>query len=125
MLTFLNVDEAADYKDGKQCSTCGSDFLEYKKDGKLGCPDCYNNLAEFMVPVLSGFHGEKRHIGKSPVHKDDTGFTGEVLKNNRTVIDTTADLQSQLNSAILEERYEEAAVLRDRIREINLSLKKN
>ena len=29
MLTFLNVDEVTDYKDGKHCSTCGSDFLDY------------------------------------------------------------------------------------------------
>ncbi len=125
MLTFLNVDEVTDYKDGRHCSTCGSDFLEYKRDGKLGCPECYNNLSEFLEPVLAGFHGEKRHIGKFPVYNDTSGITTKVIKQNRVEPDNTSDLQLQLDSAISDERYEEAALLRDKIREINLSLKQN
>jgi len=126
MLTFLNVDEVADYKDGRHCQTCGSDFLEYKRDGKLGCPECYNNLAEFLVPVLAGFHGEKRHIGKFPVYNPESDFAGEIFKSEKDETGITSDaaqLKSQLESAVDEERYEEAAVLRDKIREINLSLK--
>jgi protein arginine kinase activator len=125
MLTFLNVDEAADYSDCRRCSTCGSDFIEYKREGKLGCPECYNNLAEFLEPALAGFHGDKRHIGKFPVYNEDTGFAGKVMKREKSVIESIIDMQAQLDQAVNEERYEEAAVLRDKIREINLSLMKN
>jgi len=123
MLTFLNVEEVTDIKGGKHCLTCGSDFLEYKRNGKLGCPECYIGLAEFLEPVLSGFHGEKRHIGKSPSENVESGYSvvGFVDKKNNS--DNTADLQALLDSAVTDERYEEAAVLRDKIREINLSLK--
>jgi hypothetical protein len=41
MLTFMNVDEVNDFQGKKRCSTCGCDFIEYKTNGKLGCPDCY------------------------------------------------------------------------------------
>ena len=123
MLTFLNVDEVTDFKDGNNCSTCGSDFLVYKRDGKLGCPECYNNLAEFLDPVLAGFHAEKRHIGKFPVHNEDSGFREKILKTEKSNIDNTGELQEQLDAAVNEERYEDAAVLRDKIREINLSIK--
>ncbi len=123
MLTFLNVDEITDYKDGKRCSTCGSDFLDYKRDGKLGCPECYNNLSEFLEPVLAGFHGEKRHIGKFPVYNEDAGIQTGTFKFDNNAAENTSDLQAQLDSAVSEERYEDAAVLRDRIREISLSLK--
>ena len=125
MLTFLNVDEITDYKDGRHCSTCGSDFFEYKRDGKLGCPECYTNLVEYLEPVLAGFHGEKKYIGKSPVYHDETDFTGISPKQNKSESDKMADLQSQLDSAVNDERYEEAAVLRDRIKEINLLLKQS
>ncbi|HNX24623.1 MAG TPA: UvrB/UvrC motif-containing protein [Spirochaetota bacterium] len=123
MLTFLNVDEVTDYKDGKHCLTCGSDFLDYKRDGKLGCPECYNNLAEFLVPVLAGFHGDKRHIGKFPVFNEESGFKMKVYKSEISETENIDDLQVQLDSAVNDERYEEAAVLRDRIRDINMSLK--
>lgn len=123
MLTFLNVDEVTDYSDGRHCATCGTDFLEYKREGKLGCSDCYNTLSEFMGPVLAGFHGEKRHIGKFPLHNEDTARAVEIVKSNKAETDNTGDLQLLLESAVNDERYEEAAVLRDRIREINLSLK--
>jgi len=125
MLTFLNVDEVTDYKNGKHCSTCGSDFLDYKRNGKLGCPECYSNLAEFLEPVLAGFHGEKRHIGKFPVFNEEAGFKGKVFKSGKKEVTAAEDLQAQLDSAVNEERYEDAAVLRDRIREINLSIKQN
>jgi protein arginine kinase activator len=123
MLTFLNVDEVSDYKDGRHCATCGSDFLEYKRDGNLGCPECYNNLSEYLDPVLAGFHGEKRHIGKFPVYNDEAGFTEKIFNPVKIEVISSADLQYQLDSAVNEERYEDAAVLRDKIREINLSLK--
>lgn len=124
MLTFLNVDEVADYKNGRCCPLCGSDFLYYKKDGRLGCPECYNNLADFLEPVLAGYYGDKRHMGKFPIHNDGTDFSKKaVIKNNNTS-SGIADLQARLELAVSEERYEEAAVLRDRIKEINISLKK-
>jgi len=125
MLTFLNVDEVTDYKDGRHCPNCGSDFLEYKRDGKLGCPECYNNLSEFLAPVLAGYHGDKRHIGKFPVFNNETDTSDKISKDNKSETDNASDLQAQLDSAVNEERYEEAAVLRDKIREINLSLKQN
>lgn len=123
MLTFLNVDEVSDFKDGKRCSICGSDFLEYKRNGKLGCPECYNNLSEFLEPVLAGFHGEKKYIGKFPVYNDETGFKAKEFKIDKTDTEKTSDLQGELDLAIKEERYEDAAVLRDRIRELNLSIR--
>lgn len=123
MLTFLNVDELTDYSDGKHCQVCGSGFMEYKKEGKLSCPECYNNLSEFLAPVLAGFHGEKLHIGKSPVYSEDNGLAEKTYKKEKSGFDNRADLQSQLESAVIEERYEDAAVLRDKIKEINFSLK--
>ena len=125
MLTFLNVDEISDCKGGKHCSTCGSDFIEYKRDGKLGCPDCYNNLSEFLDPVLAGFHGEKNYIGKFPLFNESPVITERVFKNDNIAAENSYDLQAELDLAVNEERYEDAAVIRDKIREYNLTLKQN
>ncbi len=123
MLTFLNVDEVADYKNEKICSLCGSDFFYYKRDGRLGCPECYNNLAEFIEPVLTGYHGDNRHIGKFPVHNGEADSTKKSHMMNNHFSDNITDYKAQLDIAVNEERYEEAAILRDKIRDINFTLK--
>ena len=125
MLTFLNVDEITDYNDDKYCTTCSSGFIDYKKNGKLGCPECYNNMAEFIASVIIGHHGEKRHIGKSPVYNEKAYYSDGDLRNYKVNDENTDYLQAQLASAIDDERYEEAAILRDKIKDIKLTLKQN
>jgi len=53
----------------------------------------------------------------------ETGLSEKKYKSEKSDFDNRADLLSQLDSAVSEERYEDAAVLRDKIKEINLSLK--
>jgi len=125
MLPVLDVDEISDYKNDKFCENCGSSFIDYKKDGKLGCPECYNNMYELITPVITGHHGEKRHIGKSPVYNKNTYSVDADLMNSKVNDERAADLQTQLDSAVENERYEEAAILRDRIKDLKLSLKQS
>lgn len=119
MLTFLNVDEVNDFQGKKRCGTCGCDFIEYKTNGKLGCPDCYSYLADQLEPALVTFHGDARHCGKFPVY--NTGNRGEVriTPAKSKTHDELAMLQAELNEAVKDERYEDAAVIRDRIKELN------
>ncbi len=124
MLTFLNADEVQDFRDDKRCHSCGCSFIAYRKNGRLGCPDCYEYLADELQPVLTSFFADKRHIGKSPavapdrkiIHVDVTEISHE---------SNLDDLQAELDAAVHNERYEDAAVLRDRIREISGTLKSN
>lgn len=121
MLTFLNVDESHDFRDQKRCHSCGCSFSDYRKNGKLGCSDCYNYLSDELAPVLTSFFADKRHIGKSPlVNASQKTMIVEVAH-----IPAESDLEilrTELASAVHDERYEDAAVLRDRIREISGSL---
>lgn len=121
MFTFLNVDETSDSREHRRCHSCGSSFMDYRKNGKLGCPDCYNFLSEELAPVLLSFFADKRHIGKSPqVSAVQKSVHVEVTRNS--VEPDLEILRSELESAVNDERYEDAAVLRDRIKEISGSL---
>ncbi|HOP62587.1 MAG TPA: UvrB/UvrC motif-containing protein [Spirochaetota bacterium] len=124
MLTFLNVEEVNEYQGKKRCSTCGCDFIEYKTNGKLGCPDCYNTLSDQLEPALVTFHGETRHCGKFPLYSNNIEheIKSALEKNHNT--DELQRLQNDLEEAVKDERYEDAAVIRDRIRELTGSLKK-
>jgi protein arginine kinase activator len=121
MLTFLNVDDLVDYNDGQVCSTCGCSFPEYKREGKLGCPDCYVYLENRIEGIISDYYGEKKYSGKVPFNRN---FFLENIDNSlqKKSEYTLAELKTELNQAVNEERYEEAALLRDKINEINKSL---
>jgi protein arginine kinase activator len=91
--------------DGKTCSKCGLAWTDFKKTGRLGCPQCYEEYEKNLKTILRRIHGNNFHIGKSV-------NTAERQK------ETLPKLKKQLEQAIAEEEYENAAQLRDRIREI-------
>jgi len=124
MLTFLNVDEVNEYQGKKRCTTCGCDFIEYKTNGKLGCPDCYHTLSEQLEPALVTFHGDARHCGKFPLFSGNIQHEIKTAVENNHTIDELQKLRDDLEEAVNDERYEDAAVIRDRIKELTGSLKK-
>ncbi|MEW6100798.1 MAG: UvrB/UvrC motif-containing protein [Candidatus Omnitrophota bacterium] len=91
-----------------KCPSCGLAYSDFKKVGRLGCGDCYSAFKKYLVPLLKRIHGSNQHLGKSPLK------VGKVLKKN---IDLQ-ELRNKLLKAIEEEAFEEAAKIRDQIREM-------
>ncbi len=90
---------------GVTCSTCGLTQADFKKTGRLGCPDCYTAFVDGLAGLLKSMHRGVRHVGKKP----------GAPRAASTPDDRLADLQQQLARAIAVENYEEAARLRDQI----------
>lgn len=120
MLTFMNVDELVDYSDGQICSTCGCSFPEYKREGKLGCPDCYIYLENRIEGIISDYYGEKKYSGKVPFNRNFTFDKPDHTTSTKSGY-SVSELKAELERAVQEERYEEAALLRDRINDITRS----
>lgn len=87
------------------CPVCGLKYMEFRRDGRLGCPADYGVFHAGLEPILKRVHRSVRHVGKVPSRLRAHG-PGELL-----------DLRQQLRRAIDREAYEEAARLRDQIRE--------
>lgn len=95
-----------------ECSFCGLTFTEFRNTGgRLGCPNDYQEFREELLPLLENIHGEIRHCGKTPHRFPQTKQTQSEL----------IQLRTQLKNAIVREDYEDAARLRDRIRELEES----
>lgn len=106
----IDIDNTKTLPDNSQkvditCSVCNTSFGEYKKTGKLGCSKCYSTFEKQLKPILEGIYGYSEHIGKFPKNK---------FKDTKA-IRTVEQLKEQLNIAIQEEEYEQAARLRDEI----------
>jgi protein arginine kinase activator len=94
---------------GAKCPACGITFLEFRNHGRFGCPHDYDAFRADLLPLLEGVHqGDARHAGKAPRR-------GPRAKPAR---DELATLRQQLHALVTEEKYEEAARVRDRIRQL-------
>ncbi len=89
-----------------ECPTCGMKIAEFKKDGRLGCPDCYVSFASHIRGVHKRLSGATRHRGKLP--QKLVSFKELLLDKER--------LKTQLTDAVGQEDYETAALIRDQIR---------
>jgi protein arginine kinase activator len=92
----------------RECPVCGIKFVEFRNTGRLGCPHDYMEFREELAPLLENIHGELRHLGKTPRR----------LPQNKQTQSELLQLRKQLQQAVTREAYEEAARLRDRIRQL-------
>ena len=100
-----NVDPA-DPDELHLCDGCGLSLAEFRKNGSTGCARCYDSFAEEIESLLVKLHGGRRHVGKFP--KD--------FHASRAMRHQLSQLTRDLDRAVTDERYEDAARLRDRIR---------
>ncbi len=95
----------------QECPLCGINFVEFRNTGRLGCPNDYHEFREELLPLLENIHGETRHCGKTPRRYPQTQQTQSELMQ----------LRNHLKDAVTQENYEEAAKIRDRIKELEES----
>jgi protein arginine kinase activator len=95
----------------RECPLCGIKFVEFRNSGRLGCPHDYHEFRQELIPLLENIHGETRHCGKMPRR----------LPQNKQTQSELMQLRNRLKKAVTQENYEEAAKLRDRIRQLEES----
>lgn len=98
-----------------KCPKCGLTYSDFKKIGRLGCGDCYITFKKYLGPLLKRIHGSSQHVGKSPL---------KVTKVLKKKIDLQ-ELRNRLQKLIEQEAFEEAAKLRDQIKELEKKQQEN
>ena len=93
-----------------KCPNCGLTYKDFKKVGRFGCGECYATFKKFLTPLLKRIHGSGMHCGKCPVKITPA-------KPSRKKADIQ-ELRCRLQKAVEDEAYEEAAKIRDQIKEL-------
>ena len=88
------------------CPDCGCTLSQIQRTGMLGCPTCYAFFAQALEPTIRNIHGNANHVGRLPAGR-------QAKKEKKEQLQT---LKKELNEAIKEENFEQAAVIRDKIR---------
>ena len=115
--------------DELKCNTCGLTYDDFVSSGKFGCADCYNAFVEKIDFVLKKLHGNNIHTGKktknivvNTENLEDVPVKETKKKKAdmeiRPYKDNLMNLQEDLKAAIREERYEDAAGIRDEIKKL-------
>ena len=105
------AESEADLEDapaGARCPECGISFLEFRNHGRFGCSHDYDAFKAELAPLLESVHGDVRHAGKTPHRAPRT----------KTAQTELTQLRQKLQALVTEEKYEEAARVRDRIKQL-------
>ena len=95
--------------DDKACPSCRLRRSEYRRSSRLGCAQCYETFADELSPLIMAMHKGSRHLGKVPASER---VTAEI-----------AALQQAMQRAVAAEDFEEAARLRDHVKELTAAQK--
>jgi len=92
----------------RTCKSCRTKLSMVLDSGRIGCAHCYEHFSADIEPMLVALHGSVQHKGK-------TSRVGDVRARLRSGLQIKRSL---LRSALETENYEEAASLRDDIRQL-------
>ncbi|KYO67380.1 UvrB/UvrC motif-containing protein [Thermovenabulum gondwanense] len=98
-----------------KCDRCGLTFPRFTQIGRFGCSNCYTAFRGQLDPMLRRLHGKTYHAGKVPKR------SGGKIRLKSEIEKLKRELQEAVNA----EEYERAAVLRDKIRELEQKLASN
>ena len=101
-----SAEEGPQSSTSEPCPYCGTSSEEFRRTGRLGCPECYVHFEGQLRGLLRRVHGSTQHVGKL--------YLGEASEAD----DRHAQLRSlrlRLDRAVELEDFEAAAELRDQI----------
>ena len=91
------------------CPQCQMTYQRFNKIGKFGCSKCYQTFSSFLNPIFRRVHsGNTSHTGKIPKRQHVHLQHQRLIQNYR----------DQLQEFVKEEKFEEAAELRDKIKDL-------
>lgn len=124
----------------EKCNNCGLSYDKFVKTGKLGCIDCYDVFRDRIDLITKNIQGSSEHKGKR-VGKFGSEITSNKLEkfygeDNDKNVNSTQKISNQdvkekineneqieilkmkLKKAVKEEKYEDAAKIRDEIKKL-------
>lgn len=90
------------------CPSCNESFDKIKKSGFLGCEKCYEHFSSLVENILSKIQPSTTHKGKL------SGEEGKRIEKENEL----KNLKEELKRAVIDENYEKACILRDKIKDM-------
>ncbi len=120
---FFTDEEDNDPSVHVQCPNCKMTYGDFIKNSSFGCAECYDVFGPLIADKIKKIQGNDRHVGKRPmIYGDFASTNAEEQGKTELKVDLRHEidmLSKKLKEAIADENFEEAARLRDLIKELN------
>lgn len=94
-----------------KCKKCGYTLSKYRSTGLFGCDECYKTFKKEIDEILLKIQGKNRQIKEEKNIKKES-------------INQVDKLKQELQELVNQEKFEEAAVIRDKIKDLEKKSKK-
>ena len=98
----------AELADNVRCPGCDLSYEQFRANRRLGCSRCYEIFKSDVERILLKVQDHVKHRGKVPGHPQQRRIPNAELDQ----------LRNKLQQAIQEERFEDAALFRDKMKEL-------
>lgn len=95
-----------------KCNKCNMTYEEFLNNGKFGCEECYKTFENKIDILLKKIQGTEKYLGRRVNHNKNNKVQDIKIDNKKE------ELQKKLKQAIKEEKYEDAAKIRDEIKKL-------
>ena len=89
-----------------RCGCCGSTYEDIAENGRCACPECYTTFYNQLLSQLKRIHGSTDYTGK------------KINVTEKKTLESISELDVTLKKLIDEEKYEQAAIVRDEIKKL-------
>ncbi len=96
----------------RACPFCGTDLKTIKKMGMVGCAHCYSEFKGVLTPIIKDMHKELEYRGRVPQN------SSRWIKLEKSI----NELRHRLKNEIFIENFEEAARIRDKIKQLEKNI---
>lgn len=102
-----------------KCDKCNMTYNEFIETGKFGCDNCYDAFSQRIDLILKRLHGSNRYNGREANFNEEAEEIN-VEKKVDSKQEKIEELRKTLKQLVQEEKYEDAAKIRDKIKELEV-----
>lgn len=98
---------------GHPCAECGMTSVDFRRTQRLGCPACYDHLADAVGPAIHDMQSGSSHVGKVPDSAEKEGkgakrqkghSAAEIRRIFEELLDPIPDPRDELGTIVLSSR---------------------
>ncbi|MBR3134091.1 MAG: hypothetical protein IKG56_01345 [Clostridia bacterium] len=101
-----------------RCKSCGTSYDDFIDTGMFGCSECYNTFSDPIDSLLKNLNGTTKHIGRGNNKNSKKEKIEKKVKEEKKLNKEENEkerLKKELENAVAEERYEDAADIKKAI----------